>query len=100
MASFTEILTLLAIIVGILILPKMFRKEEKIPKKKLSVDSLSVSIRFGIIASILIPIVSALYFQPWKKDLILFVLFGIIPLIIGWGLYWMFAGLKSKDKKA
>ncbi len=99
MTSITEILTLVVIIVGILILPKMFRREENKPsKKRLSVNSISVPIRFGIVTSILIPTIAAIVFQPWEKDLILFVLFGIIPLIIGWGLYWMFAGVKSKAK--
>ena len=99
MASITEILTLVVIIIGILILPKMFRQEEKkSSKNKLSINSISVLARFGIVVSILIPTISALVFQPWKKDLILFVLTGIIPLIIGWGIYWMRAGIKNKAK--
>jgi uncharacterized protein YqhQ len=77
----------------------MFRPETKISsKQKLSKKSIPVTARFGIIISILIPIISALIFQPWKNDLIMFILTGIIPLIIGWGLYWMFAGLKNKTK--
>lgn len=99
MASITEILTLVLIIIGILVLPKMFRPAEKIkPGKKISISSISILIRFGIIISILIPTVSALIYQPWKKDLILFILTGIIPLIIGWGIYWIFAGIKSNAK--
>ena len=99
MTSITEILTLVVIIIGILILPKMFRQEEKkSSKNKLSINSISVLVRFGIIISILIPTISALVFQPWKKDLILFILTGIIPLIIGWGIYWMFTGMKTKAK--
>ncbi len=99
MTSITEILTLVVIIIGILILPKMFRQEEKkSSKNKLSINSISVLARFGIVVSILIPTISALVFQPWKKDLILFVLTGIIPLIIGWGIYWMRAGIKNKAK--
>jgi len=99
LASITEILTLLVIIVGILILPKMFRKETKAPSnKKLSTRSVSVPVRFGIIISILLPLISALVLQPWKQNFTLFILAGIVPLIIGWGLYWMFAGLKNKKR--
>ena len=100
MASITEILTLVVIIIGILVLPKMFRKQEKKTSKKnsLSINSIPVFIRFGIVLSILVPAISALVFQPWEKDFILFILTGIIPLIIGWGLYWMYAGIKSKGK--
>ncbi len=99
MASITEILTLVVIIVGILILPKMFRQDEKkSSKKEFSINSLSVIVRFGIIISILIPIISALVFLLWKQDLILFILFGVIPLIVWWGLYWMISGFKNKEK--
>ena len=99
MASITEILTLVVIVIAILVLPKMFRQEEKkSSKNRLSIDSISVLVRFGIVISILIPAISALIFQPWKKDLILFILTGIIPLIIGWGIYWMCAGIKTKAK--
>lgn len=99
MPSFTEILTIIAIIFGILFLPKIFRPEKKaLNKKKLSVNSIPVLARFGIIASLLIPIISAIYFQPWKNGSTLFILTGIIPLIVGWGLYWMAAGLKNKPK--
>ncbi len=101
MASITEILTLVVIIIAILIVPKMFRQETKTKsKKKMSINSLSVFTRFGIVISILIPIISALFFQPWKKDLVLFILTGIIPLIAGWGVFWMFAGSnKAKAKQ-
>ncbi len=96
MTSITEILTLVVIIICILILPKMFRSEPKTSSKKtLSLNSLSVPTRFGILATILIPIIAALFFQPWKSDFILFILIGIVPLIVGWGLYWMFAGIKK-----
>ncbi|MCK5542464.1 MAG: hypothetical protein KAI40_07200 [Desulfobacterales bacterium] len=99
MASITEILTLVVIIIGIIILPKMFRQEKKgSSKEKLSINSIPVLVRFGILASILIPIISALFFQPWKNNLTLFILTGIIPLIVGWGMYWMIAGLKNKTK--
>ncbi|MCD4742560.1 MAG: hypothetical protein K8R67_08825 [Desulfobacteraceae bacterium] len=99
MASITEILTLLVIIIGILILPKMFRKEEKgTSHKRLLTKAISVPARLGIIISILLPLISALVLQPWKQNLILFILAGIVPLIIGWGLYWMFAGLKNKKR--
>ncbi|MCP3898920.1 MAG: hypothetical protein GY707_04190 [Desulfobacteraceae bacterium] len=97
MASITEILTIVAIIIGILILPKMLRPEAKTSSRKTTpLSSLSVSTRFGVLATILIPIISALFFQPWKNDFILFVLTGVVPLIVGWGFYWMFAGIKNK----
>ncbi len=98
MPSFTEILTIVAIIFGIIFLPKMFRPEQKGSTKKLTINSIPVLARFGIIASILVPIISALYFQPMKDGLIMFILTGIIPLIVGWGIYWMVAGLKKKSK--
>jgi len=96
LASITEILTLVVIIIGIIILPRMFKQEQKSPgKKKLSINSVSVPARFGIILSILIPIVSALYYQPWNNGFVMFILTGIIPLIAGWGLYWTFSGFKK-----
>jgi len=100
LASITEILTLVVIIIGILILPKMFRKNVDTPsKKRLStIHSLSVPVRLGITLSILIPTISAIIYQPWKDSPVLFVLTGIIPLIAGWGLYWMLAGFKNKTK--
>ncbi len=96
MTSIAEILTLLLILICILILPRMFRQEKQAQKNKLEPRNFSVYMRLGIVASILLPVISALVIKPWKEDIILFVAVGLLPIAAGWGIMWTVSGLKKK----
>ena len=92
-----EILVLVAIIVGIIFLPRILSRgqQEKIavPKKALV---LSGKMRLAIAASVLWPALAAAFMQPWKNDLFQFLYIGIGPVAVCWIIYWVFTGFRRK----
>ncbi len=95
MAGIQEILTLLLIIIAILFLPKFFRKKE--PRKSIRKRRrpLSGGLRLALVATILVPLASALYLRPWDGNPLLFIAIGVIPVAAAWALFWVFSGFKT-----
>jgi hypothetical protein len=94
MSGFHEILVVAVILLAILFVPRMMpRKIEHMPKRPPVV--LSRNKRIAIVASFVFPAVAAAFFQPWRKDLILFLYFGLGPVVLGWLLYWIITGRKK-----
>ena len=96
MSGVNEILIIAAIIAGIFFVPRMMpsaRQQIQISKRKII---LSGRMRLAIVISIVYPLAAAAYFQPWKKDLLLFVYLGIVPVVLYWLVKWVFAGIKER----
>ena len=55
-------------------------------------------VRISIFLSVLWIIASALYFEPWNKNLITFCYAGACPVLVGWGLAWVVAGYTKYRK--
>ena len=96
MFGLQEILIILAIVLGVLLIPRMnarrqpqWRSERKI--------RLSGKIRMAVTASAIFAALTAAYFQPWRKDQVLFLYVGIGPVVLGWLLYWVFVGFKKRE---
>jgi len=95
LAGISEILVLILLIACIIILPRLFKKEPSLKKSVKKPWKLSVKIRLGIVFSILYPIAMALYIKPWNDNLISFISYGIIPVLLVWAVTWIIAGLKK-----
>ena len=54
-----------------------------------------MKLRAGIVASILFPMVSALFLKPWKGDIILYISTGILPVALAWAIVWILAAKKK-----
>jgi hypothetical protein len=93
-----EILLIMLIILGIIIIPRMMKPRPDPPKIVFQRSSLRLSwtLRLAIVLSILWPAAWAFYFRPWKQDLSSFVALGLGPVVIGWSLKWVLAGMKNK----
>ena len=92
-----EILVLVAIILGILFLPRILnRGQEKKPAAPKPVDLLSGKIRLAIAASVLWPASIAAFMQPWKNDLFPFLYIGLGPMILSWIIFWVYTGFLRK----
>ena len=87
-----EILVLVAIILGILFLPRILNRnpEKKAPLRPAVV--LTGKTRLAIAASILWPAAVAAFMQPWKNDLFPFLYIGLGPVILGWIIFWVYTG--------
>ncbi|MEA2059325.1 MAG: hypothetical protein U9P10_02120 [Thermodesulfobacteriota bacterium] len=97
MTGIQEILTLIMIIAGIVVLPRMFKKE-KTTKPRGKKITLSGTLRLGLVASILIPVISAFFFRPWDQRIDRFILTAIFPVALGWGVFWVISGFRKKGK--
>ena len=95
MSGVNEILIIAAIIAGIFFVPRMMPAKRQIQVSR-QMAGFSGKIRLAIAMSIVYPLAVAAYFQPWKKDLMLFFYLGIGPVALYWLLKWVFAGLKDR----
>lgn len=94
-----EILVLVAIILGILFLPRILNRGQA----KESADTgpqflLSGKMRLAIGASIVWPAAVAAYMKPWKTDLYTYLYVGIGPVVLVWIVFWVLVGFRKKDE--
>ena len=93
-----EILVLVAIILGILFLPRILnrgQKEEKAAAPK-PAAVFSGKMRLAIAASVLWPSVVAAFMQPWEDDIVPFLYIGLGPALLGWIIFWVYTGFLKK----
>ena len=92
-----EILLLVAIILGILFLPRILNRGQgktvAAPRREVV---LSGKMRLAVAASILWPAALAAFLQPWKDDLFPFLYMGLGPVALGWIFFWIFTGFRRK----
>jgi len=96
MFGLQEILIILAIVLGVLFITRMNarRQPQRAAEPKIR---LSGKIRMAVTASAIFPALTAAYFQPWRKDQVMFLYVGIGPVVVGWLLYWVFVGFKKRE---
>ena len=99
MSGLTEILLIVAIILGIFMLPRLLKSQ---PENQIQRSDQNRRLtgwkRLAILASILWPAFFALYLKPWNSPWQIFFYMGICPVIAGWGIFWVFSGFKKRDK--
>ena len=94
-----EILVLVAIIVGILFLPRILnRGQARQSAETGSQFVLSGKMRLAIAASIVWPAAVAAYMQPWKSDLYTYLYVGIGPVVLVWIIFWIYIGFRSRER--
>ena len=92
-----EILVLVAIILGILFLPRILnRGQEKKPAAFKPAVVLSGKMRMAIAASVLWPAAMAAFMQPWKNDPFPFLYIGSGPVALCWIIFWVYTGFLRK----
>ena len=99
MSGLTEILVIVAIILGIFVLPGRMGKRSApviIPRRKgLKLTGWK---RLAILISLLWLAVFALYLKPWNNEWLIFLCAGAGPILLSWGIFWIFLGFKKKVK--
>ena len=91
-----EILVLVAIILGILFLPRILNRNPGKNAAPRPAVVLSGKMRLAIAASILWPAAMAAFMQPWKDGLVPFLYIGLGPVAVGWIVFWVFTGFLRK----
>ena len=97
-----EILVLVIIILIILVAPRILnRQQPSIPAASAAARTslrFTGRLRLAIVVSILWPLISAAYFQPWQSEhLGTYLYCGPGPVIFGWGIAWVITGFKKKN---
>ena len=97
MSSVSEILLLVAIILGILILPRAFRRPQEDDIHQVNQGMrLTGWQRLAIIGSLLWLGLLALFLKPWHNDLLIYLAVGVCPVVFAWGVYWVFSGFRGR----
>jgi len=92
-----EILLLVAIILGILFLPRILNRGQAArPARAGPAVVLSGKMRLALAASVIWPAATAAFMQPWKSDLVAFLYVGLGPVAGFWIAYWVFTGFRRK----
>ncbi|MBU8910268.1 MAG: hypothetical protein KOO65_03260 [Desulfobacterales bacterium] len=96
MTGISEILVLVLLIACILILPRLFKGE---PVKKSSssekLKRLPAKIRFGIVLTLVYPMIMAFYLKPWNENVLSYLSYGVIPVFLVWAVVWIISGRKK-----
>ena len=98
MSGLMEILVIVAVILGIIVLPRILRKPE--PETRTLNRSLKITgwERLAILVSILWLSFFTLYLRPWNKEWAIFFYVGVGPIVLSWGIFWIFLGFKKKNR--
>lgn len=95
MFGLQEILIITAIILGLLFIPRITAKKQ--PERPSAAKfMLSGKMRMAIAASAVYIALTAAFFRPWHKDLMIFLYVGIGPVLLGWLAGWVFVGFRKK----
>jgi hypothetical protein len=91
-----EVLLIVLIVLGIFLVPRMMgpKPEAKQPIVRRPARSISWRLRLCIVLSILWPLCCAVYFKPWNQDILRFSVIGIGPVVLGWSVSWILAGMR------
>lgn len=93
-----EILLIIAIILGILLLPRMMRRPPSAENSTSGrAPKLSGWNRLAILASFLWLTFFALYLRPWNHEWLIYVYAGVSPVVLYWGIYWTYLGFRKKN---
>lgn len=92
-----EILVLVIIILGILILPRIFtRGQQERQAAARPAVVISGKMRLAIAASVLWPAALAAFMQPWEKDFFHYIYLGVGPVALIWTIYWVVTGFRKR----
>ena len=92
-----ELLLIVLIALGIFLVPRMIKPLPPSQKAVIRRPALKLSwtIRLAIMLSVLWPVACALYIKPWQQNTISFATVGVGPVVVGWSLKWVLAGMKN-----
>ncbi len=99
MSGLLEILIIIAIILGIFLLPRILRRPPEPETRPLNGTlKLNGWHRMAILVSVLWLIVFALYLKPWDNEWYIFLYVGLAPVVLSWGIFWIILGFKKKGR--
>ncbi len=102
MSGFQEILVIVLIVLALFLVPRMRQPSRSstpaAAEKGTAAPLLRGRTRLAIFVSLVWVGLAAAYFQPWRSQLVPFVYFGLGPVILGWGVLWVFKGFRKTGR--
>ena len=97
MSGVTGILLIVAIVLGIFMLPRLMAgKPEADLQLRDRAFRFTGRVRFAILASLLWPAMVAFFLEPWEGRWPLFFYVAVGPVALLWGVYWVFSGFRKE----
>lgn len=97
MSGVSEILLLVAIILGILIIPRTLRRPQENDIHQTDQGMrLTGWRRLAIIVSVLWLALLAFFLKPWDSNWLVYLSVAVCPVALAWGVYWIFAGFRGR----
>jgi sterol desaturase/sphingolipid hydroxylase (fatty acid hydroxylase superfamily) len=104
LSGIQEILVIVVILLAILFIPRMMapkRPQSTRPKPfqpMKRIRNLGVRWRIAIVASLMWLLGAAVYCRPWQRPVEMYLLLGAGPVILGWCVSWVVAGVRPRRK--
>jgi len=99
MSGLMEILLIVAIILCIFMLPGLLRRQQENEVRPTDQGlGLTGWRRLAILASLLWPALLALYLKPWNSHWHIFLYVAVGPVVLAWGICWVFSGFRKLGK--
>ena len=98
MSGLMEIFIIVVIILGIILLPRMLRRQPETEIRSMRGSKLTGWNRMAILASILWLAFFAFYLKPWSNEWPVFLYVGAGPVVLSWGIFWIFLGFRKRGR--
>ena len=101
MSGIHEIGLIAIVVLALFFLPRIgshrrtaANRPPRIPAKRIA---LSGKMRLALLATVVWPLAAAAIYRPWLQDSTPFLLIGILPIVLMWGIVWVVAGFRKHD---
>lgn len=96
MSGIQEILVVLLVIVILFYLPRRTGQKGASPVAG-SRRSLSGRMRLAVLASLIWLAIASYLTQPWQNDILPFAFYGLGPVTLAWGIFWVVVGYRNRS---
>ena len=97
MSGITEILLIVAIILGMFMLPRLLaRKPDDSLQTRVRPAGITGPVRVAVLLSLFWPALIALFVEPWNGRWPLFFYLAAGPVVLLWGIWWVVSGFRRE----
>lgn len=98
-SGFQELLLIVLIVIGIVFLPRLLGHRPKSPSSGMARPLNRIRItgfhRLAIFGSIAWILATTVYLEPWTRLDPYYLLVGVGPVLLFWGIFWIVAGFRK-----
>lgn len=106
MPGWHEILIIVLVAGGIMLIPRMTARGSRrmrtlpTPRRRFrDLRGVSGRLRLGMLISLAWVLLSAGFTKPWTGAMTPFFYTGLVPVLLGWGIVWVWVGFKARGPR-